>query len=118
MKTKLYNGFVWGHLEPNWCQSSSKVFTFLERKEIYLKTNALQHASPWCMRICTWNCFYIIILLLLFICTWDCSYIYESGMVESSPYCTMYIYEILECDIIYRIQSFRVYHQIKDVLYF
>ena len=50
--------FVWGHLEPSWCQSSSKVFTFLEKKEIYLKTNALRHASPWCMRKCTWDCLY------------------------------------------------------------
>ena len=28
--TKLYTGFAWGPHEPNWCQSSSKVFTFLE----------------------------------------------------------------------------------------
>ena len=40
-----------------------KLFWKFERKESYLKTNALQHASPWCMRICTWNYLYIIILL-------------------------------------------------------
>ena len=58
--TKLYTGFAWGPLNQIGAKVHQRYLLFwkFERKESYLKTNALQHASPWCMRICTWDCLY------------------------------------------------------------